>query len=184
MRLLTIAVIVTILLAGSGVGAAERPGEGCVDEECVLAEFSGSLRFDQTCEGVDSSGLACRMPAVLVPFSDARLQGEVAITGWSTDILGQSVLWLGGWLIGDSDAGWVETASPRLQHADVTPTHYTSVFVGTGAYDGLYTISEVTVSGPVFDFEGHIIAGDIDGKKHSADFSGVITLGDLDDLDW
>ena len=183
MRSFHVAVIVTILLAGSAVGAAERPGEGCVDEECVLAEFSGSLRFDQTCEGVDSTGLTCHMPAVLVPFSDPRLQGEVAITGWSSDVPGDSVLWLGSWLIGESGAGWVETATPRLQHRDGSPTHYTSVLVGTGAYEGLYAVSDVTVSGAAFDFAGHIVAGSFDGLA-TRDFSGVISQGDLAELDW
>ena len=136
-----------------------------------------------TCEGVDSTGLTCNAPAVLVPFSDTRLAGEVTITGWSSDSLGESAIWLGGWLIGDSDAGWVETASPRLQHVDGTPTQYTSLLVGTGAYEGLYAISEVTVSGAVFDFKGHIVAGRIDDIS-TIDFSGVITRGQRDDLDW
>lgn len=183
MRRLHVAAITTVLLSGSVVGVAGQPREGCVDEECVLAEFTGSLRFDMTCEGVDSTGLTCMEPTVLVPFSDSRLQGAVAVTGWSSDIPGDSVLWLGSWLIGDSAAGWVETATPRLQHEDGTPTQYASVLVGTGAYDGLYAVSEVSVSGAVFEFEGHIVAGYID-QPDTTDFSGVITHGELTELDW
>ena len=182
MRSFRVAVITTVLVASTAVGAAGQPGEGCVNEECVLAEFTGSLRFDMTCEGVDATGLACMVPAVLVPFSDSRLEGEVATTGWSSDILGDSVLWLGSWLIGDSGAGWVETATPRLQHRDGSPTHYTSVLVGTGAYEGLYAVSDVTVSGAAFDFAGHIVAGYADGLA-TRDFSGVISRGDLAELD-
>jgi hypothetical protein len=183
MRSFRVAVITTVLVASTAVGAAGQPGEGCVNEECVLAEFTGSLRFDMTCEGVDATGLACRVPAVLVPFSDSRLDGEVAITGWSSDVLGDSVLWLGSWLIRDSEAGWVETATPRLQHKDGSPSQYTSVLVGTGAHEGLYAVSEVTISGAVFDFAGHIVAGYADGIA-TRDFSGVITQGDLAELDW
>ena len=183
MRSFRVAVITTVLVATTAVGAAGQPGEGCVNEECVLAEFTGSLRFDMTCEGVDATGLACRVPAVLVPFSDSRLDGEVAITGWSSDVLGDSVLWLGSWLIGDSEAGWVETATPRLQHKDGSPSQYTSVLVGTGAHEGLYAVSEVTISGAVFDFARHIVAGYADGIA-TRDFSGVITQGDLAELDW
>lgn len=183
MRLLHIVAMATILVSGSAIGVAGQPGEGCVDEECVVAEFTGSLRFDMACEGVDSTGRACMEPTVLVPFSDSRLQGAVAVTGWSTDILGDSVLWLGSWLIGDSAAGWVETATPRRQPRDGTPTHYTSVLVGTGAYDGLYAVSEVSVSGAVFEFQGQIVAGHID-QLDTTDFSGVITHGELTELDW
>ena len=183
MRSFRIAVITTVLVASTGVAVAGQPGEGCVNEECVLAEFTGSLRLDMTCEGVDATGLACMVPAVLVPFSDSRLDGEVAITGWSSDVLGDSVLWLGSWLIGDSGAGWVETATPRLQHRDGSPTHYTSVLVGTGAYEGLYAVSDVTVSGAAFDFAGHIVAGSFDGLA-TRDFSGIISEGDLAELDW
>ena len=183
MRSLHVAVITTVLMVSTAVGAAGQPGEGCVNEECVLTEFTGSLRFDMTCEAVDTTGLACMEPAVLVPFSDSRLKGEVAITGWSSHVLGDSVLWLGSWLIGDSAAGWVETATPRLQRKDGSPTQYTSVLVGTGAYEGLYAVSDVTVSGALFDFDGRIVAGDVDGLA-TRDFSGVITQGALAELDW
>jgi len=178
-----VAMITMVLVVGAAVGVAGQPGEGCIDEECVSAEFSGSLRFDMTCEGVDATGLACMEPAVLVPFSDSRLDGEVAITGSSSDVLGDSELWLGSWLIGDSAAGWVETATPRMQHKDGSPSQYTSVLVGAGAHEGLYAVSAVTVSGEVFDFEGHIVAGHVDGIA-TRDYSGVITHGDLAELDW
>jgi hypothetical protein len=183
MRTFHVAVITTVLVVGTAVGVAGQPGEGCINEECVLAEFTGSLRFDMTCEGVGATGLACMEPAVLVPFSDSRLDGEVAITGSSSDVLGDSVLWLGSWLIGDSAAGWVETATPRLQHKGGSPRQYTSVLVGTGTHEGLYAVSDVTVSGAVFDFEGHIVAGYVDGLA-TRDFSGVITQGNLTELDW
>jgi hypothetical protein len=183
MRSFRVAVITTVLVASTAVGASGQPGEGCVNEECVLTEFTGSLRFDMTCEAVDTTGLACMEPAVLVPFSDSRLEGEVAITGWSSHVLGDSVLWFGSWLIGDSEAGWVETASPRLQHRDGSPTQYTSVLVGSGAHEGLFAVSEVTISGAAFDFAGHIVAGSADGLA-TRDFSGVISQGDLAELDW
>lgn len=182
MRVHHVSAIAAVLLMGSAVGVAGQEGEGCVDEECILAEFSGSLRFDMTCDGVDSTGLTCEEPAVLVPFSDPRLDADVAITGWFRDIGDGSMLWLGSWLIGDSDAGWVEVASPRLQHGDGTPTQYTSVLVGTGAYEGLHAVSEVTVSGADFDLDGHIVAGRL--EPGVTDFSGVVTPGDTTELDW
>lgn len=184
MRMLHVSAIAAVLLVGSVVGVAGQTGEGCVDEECVLAAFSGSLRFDMTCDGVDSTGLTCQEPGVLVPFSDRRLDADVAIIGWSRDFGDTSVLWLGSWLIGDSDAGWVEIASPRLQLTDGTPTQYASVLVGTGAYEGLHAVSEVTVSGAVFSFEGHIVAGKIETTPGVIDFSGVVTPGAIAELDW
>ena len=169
------------LLVGSSVPAASQSDE-CVDERCVVGEFTGRLEFDSMCESVDVAGLACNAPAVVEPFSDVRLDGDIAITGWSRDIGDTAVLWFGSWLIGDSDEGWIEVASPHLQHRDGTPTQYTSVLVGTGAYEGLHAVSEVTVSGADFDFEGHIVAGTI--EPGVTDFSGVVMPGGIAELDW
>ena len=182
MRTLRVSIIAAALLVGSGVTVAGQPDEGCVDEGCVLGEFSGRLAFDPMCDGVDTSGLTCSAPALLEAFTDARLDGEVAITGWSREIGETSVLWLGSWLIGDGQAGWVEVASPRLQHRDGTPTQYTSVLVGTGANEGLSAISEVTVTGAVFDFQGRIVPGTM--SVGVPDFAGVIRTGDHTKLDW
>ena len=182
MRALHVSLIAVALLVGSAVAVAGQAYEGCVDEECVVAEFTGSLRFDMTCDDVDSTGLTCNAPAVLVAFSDPRLAGEVAITGSSRDIGDTSVLWLGAWLIGDSDAGWVEVASPRLQFKDGTPTQYTSVLSGTGAYEGSSAVSEVTVTGAVFDFRGYIVPGSM--QRQVRDYSGVCVSHDLAELDW
>ncbi len=184
MRMLLVSFVAAVLLAGSAMDVAGQPGEGCVDEECILAEFTGSLRFDMMCDGVDSAGLSCNAPTVLEAFSDPRLHGDVAITGWTHEIGDDSVLWLGSWLVGDSDAGWVEVASPRLRHQNGIPTQYTSVLVGIGAYEGLHAVSQVTVSGADFDFEGLIVAGKIETTPGATDFSGVIAPGDVTDLDW
>ena len=92
------------------------------------------------------------------------------------------MLWLGSWLIGDAEVGWVEVASPRLLHRDGTPTQYTSVLVGTGANEGLSAISEVTVTGAVFDFQGRIVPGTM--SVGVPDFAGVIRTGDHTKLDW
>jgi hypothetical protein len=119
---------------------------------------------------------------VVEPFSDARLSGAGAITGWSRDIGDTAVLWVGSWLIGDADDGWVEVTSPRLQRRDETSTQYTSVLVGTGANEGLSAVAEVTVTGAIFEFDGHIVPGRM--GPDVADYAGVISSGDLADLDW
>ncbi len=182
MRTLHVSLIVVALLLGLAVAVAGQSDEECVDERCVLGEFTGRLVFGPMCEGVDPNGLTCDTPAVLEAFSDARLDGEVAITGWSREIGETSVLWLGSWLIGDSADGWVEVASPRLQHRDGAPTQYTSVLVGTGANEGLSAVAEVTVTGSVFDFHGRIVPGSM--QAGVPDFAGVIRTGDRAELDW
>jgi len=184
MRMRLVSLVTVVLLVGSAMDAIEQPGEGCVDEECILAEFTGSLGFDTMCDGADFAGPSCNAPAVLEAFSDPRLHGDVAITGWTRDIGDASVLWLGSWLIGDSDAGWVEVASPRLQQRDATPTQYTSVLVGTGAHEGFLAVSEVTVSGAEFAFDGHIVAGSVGTTPGMTDFSGVVVSGNVTDLEW
>ena len=114
MRTLRVSIIAAALLVGSAVTVAGQPDEGCVDEGCVLGEFSGRLAFDPMCDGVDTSGLTCSAPALLEAFTDARLDGQDAITGWSRDFGETSVLWLGSWLIGDAEVGWVAVPSPCL----------------------------------------------------------------------
>ncbi len=182
MRTLQVPMIVAALLVGSAVAVAGEPDAGCVDEGCVLGDFSGRLAFDPMCDGVDTFGLTCNAPAFVEGFTDPRLDGDIAITGWTREIGETSVLWLGSWLIGDERAGWVEVASPRLQHRDGTPTQYTSVLVGTGANEGLSAVSEVTVSGAVFDFHGRIVPGNMSAGV--PDFAGVIRTGDITELDW
>jgi hypothetical protein len=76
----------------------------------------------------------------------------------------------------------VEVASPRLQHRAGGPKQYTSVLVCVGAYEGLAAVSEVTVSGPVLDFDGRIVPGGMGPSV--TDFSGVIESGGLAGLDW
>ena len=90
-------------------------------------------------------------------------------------------MWFSSWLIGDSDDGWVEVASPRLQSGHGTATQYTSVLVGTGVNEGLVAYSEVTVTGDGFDFDGRIVREDI---HPLIDYSGAVVPGDLGELDW
>ena len=182
MRERCVLLLTVVVLVGLSVGVAGGSDEPCVDERCVVAEFTGRLAFDPLCDGVEASGQACMELGVVEPFSDARLDGDVAITGRSRDIGDTAVLWIGSWLIGDSDEGWIEVASPRLLHRDGTPTQYTSVLVGTGANEGLSAVSEVTVTGAVFDFDGRIVPGSMQASV--PDFAGVITTGDVDELDW
>ena len=178
MRTLQVSIIAVALLVGSAIAVVGQQDEGCVDEGCVLGEFSGRFAFDAMCDVFDD----CDTFGVLEPFTDARLQGDVTITGWSRDIGETSVLWLGSWLIGDEQAGWVEVASPRLQHRDGTPTQYASVLVGTGANEGLSAVSEVTVTGAVFDFHGRIVPGNMSAGV--PDFAGVIRTSDPTEVDW
>jgi hypothetical protein len=176
MRKFHVSLIAAALLVGSAAGVA-----GQSDEEPVLGEFTGRLAFS-TCDMVKSLGVPCDDVLVLVPFSDPRLNDEVAINGRISDHGGPSVLWFGSWLIGDSRAGWVEVASPRLQYKDGTPTQYTSVLVGTGANEGLTAISEVTVSGAIFDFRGYFVPRPM--RQVASDFSGAIVSSQPTDLDW
>lgn len=182
MRMLHVSIVAAALVVGSALAAVGQPDEGCVDEGCVLGEFSGRLEFDAMCDSVDTSALTCGTLALVEPFTDARLDGDLAITGWSREIGETSVLWLGSWLIGDEEAGWVEVASPRLQYRDGTPTQYTSVLVGTGANEGLSAVSEVTVTGAIFDFHGRIVPGNMSAGV--PDFAGVIRTSDPTEVDW
>ena len=118
------------------------------------------------------------VPRIVEAFTDHRLDGSVSITGWSSGYPSVCV-WFGSWLIGEPEDGWIELASPRMQSRDGTPTQYTSLLVGTGANEGLFALSQVTVTGSAFDFNGRIIRGGIDPVT---DYSGVLVPGDLGDL--
>ena len=130
-------------------------------------EFTGTLTFG-ICHEATSPGGSCDMPiidpAILVPFTDPRLNGNVSILGMTLDGLELPAdLWVGSFRIGNQGGHWQEMALPRLQHHDGTPTQLTSAFVGQGGYDGLIAISEVTVTGPVFAYHGWIVEGGIAG---------------------
>lgn len=176
MRTLFRCLLATALLVGSAIAA-----HGQSEEEAVLGEFTGRLVFDAMCDDFDETVMTCRF-GVLQPFSDPRLEGDVGITGRFRSIGDTSTLWLGSWYIGDADAGWVEVASPRLQHRDGTATQYTSVLVGTGRNAGLSAVSEVTVTGPYFDFDGRIVRGNM--SNGATDFAGVIRTGDASEWNW
>ena len=167
-----IAVTLLLAISTSGVDA---------DPPVIGTEFTGRLAFG-ACEPDKPSIMGCGEPRVVEPFSDPRLEGDVAITGWWGGYESTSAVWFGSWLIGDSGDGWVEVASPRLRSTDGTVTHYyTSVLVGTGVNQGLVAYSEVAVTGDVFDFDGRIVSEDI---YPIVDFSGVVLPGDLAELDW
>jgi hypothetical protein len=166
-----IAATLLLVISTSGVVA---------DPTAVGTEFTGRLAFG-ACEPDQPSVTGCGEPQVIEPFSDSRLEGSVAITGWWGGYEASSTVWFGSWLIGDSDDGWVEVASPRLQSTDGTATQYTSVLVGTGVNTGHVAYSEVTVTGDVFDFDGRIVREDI---YPIMDYSGVVLPGDLAELDW
>jgi hypothetical protein len=173
MRGLVTSIMATALLVVSTSGVVADPaGPG--------SAFTGRLAFGP-CEPDQPSVMGCGEPQVIEPFSDPRLEGDVAITGWWGGYDPSSAVWFGSWLIGDSDDGWVEVASPRLQSTDGTITQYTSVLVGTGVNEGLVAYSEVTVTGDLFDFHGRIEREDI---HPIVDYSGVVLPGDLAELDW
>jgi hypothetical protein len=162
-------VTATALVALSPAGAVADPaGPG--------TEFSGTLAFG----ACPSDRPDLDVPRIVEPFTDQRLEGGVSITGWSSGDPSACV-WFGSWLIGHSDDGWVEVASPRMVARDGTATQYTSVLVGTGVNDGLLAVSQVTVTEGLFDFDGRIVGGDIDAIR---DYSGVIVPADLGVLDW
>jgi len=173
MRGLVAPIMAAALLVVSTSGVVADPTD-------IGPAFTGRLAFG-ACEPDKPYVMGCGEPQVIEPFSDPRLEGDVAITGWWGGYDPSSTVWHGSWLIGDSGDGWVEVASPRLQSTDGTVTHYTSVMVGTGVNEGLVAYSEVTMTGGVFDFDGRITREDI---PPITDYSGAVVPGDLAELDW
>jgi hypothetical protein len=173
MRRLLVPIVAAALVTISTTGAIADPTE-------LGTEFTGTLAFG-ACPVDQPYDLGCGEPRVVEPFTDPRLEGDVAITGWSGGYGASSVVWFGSWLIGDSEDGWVELASPRQHARDGTATQYTSLLVGTGVNEGLFALSQVTVTDGAFDFEGRIVRGDLPAMT---DYSGVLVPGDLGALDW
>ena len=173
MRGVVAPIVATALLVVSTAGVMADPAG-------LGPAFTGRLAFGP-CEPEQPYVMGCGEPQIIEPFSDQRLEGDVAITGWWGAYDPSSTVWFGSWLIGDSGDGWVEVASPRLHSADGTATQYTSVLVGTGVNEGLVAYSEVTVTGDVFDFDGRIVREDL---HPTIDYSGAIVPGDLAELDW
>jgi hypothetical protein len=170
MRRALILPVVAAALAISTVAVGADPTE-------PGTRFTGTLAFG-ACP-TDRPDLDA--PRIIEPFTDPRLAGSVSITGWSTGYQASSCVWFGSWLIGDSNRGWVEVASPRLQPGDGTSSHYTSLMVGIGDNDGLLALSEVAVAGQLFEFEGRITEGDV---AQVTDYSGVVEPGDIEALGW
>ena len=85
MRVRYVSAIAAVLLVGSAVGATGQAGEACVDEECVLAEFSGGLS-EVTVSGADfdfEGHIVAGTPEPgVTDFSGVVMPGDIAELDW------------------------------------------------------------------------------------------------------
>jgi hypothetical protein len=150
------------------------------DQAELGTDFTGALAFG-ACPDDQPYDLGCGEPRIVEPFTDPRLEGGVAITGWSGGFDASSVVWFGSWLIGDFGRwlGRGGLAPPASEGWDSHAIHEPAGRNRRG--QGPLRHLAGSVADGMFDFEGRIVRGDL----HSVtDYSGVLVPGDLESIDW
>lgn len=147
------------------------PNEASAPSAAV--EFTGTIAFGP-CTGVTSSqyvdrvtrtrgaddGRFCR-PAIIEPFSDPRLQGEVFV--WQNDdqhFKGPTVFY-SGFSIKNDQGTWQQIPGVGFTFSDRTAATGIHVFEGTGAYEGLLAVAEIGLDQDVWTWRGWIIDGEL-----------------------
>ncbi len=169
-------IAVTALATTAILNVSQTSNEpaGAEATRAPAVEFTGKTQFGdcfgpdttvQTSPGfvreTEEAGSYCVNPTTEA-FTDPRLGGEFRVWVGGNDGYGLGpTIWSSRFSMHDEDGAWVQRPDLTLSHADGSGPNDVVIMDGSGAYDGLSLIAEVSFFDSVWTWRGYIIDGDL-----------------------
>jgi hypothetical protein len=171
---IAVTALTTAAVVGVSLQSDPAAPAGAQADRALAAEFSGETQFGD-CFGPEPAietspgfvreagvpGTYCTNPAH-EEFTDPRLQGEFRVWGGSSDSYGLGpTIRSDRFSMHDDDGAWVQRPNLTLSHTDGSGPNEVVVMEGSGAYEGLNLIAEVSFFDGVWTWRGYIVEGDL-----------------------